>query len=209
MNGAPDLLGVSSRSAEILHCCPVPQRRRERDHALRPGEAGDGACGRELRDGVCGRWIERPDLPAAGGDCGSGQPGSGDQAAAELWADVGAGGGVRPRAGGDAGVDGRRPATRAGGDSGVSGEAGGGVRRGERMADAARGQFAAAADSVALRQLDHGAHQRGGDPRLWDDVQGVPAGGDPEHSAVRGDAPVHSGAGELVRGGRCGCASTC
>ena len=56
--------------------------------------------GEFVRDGVCGRWIARPNVPAAGGDCGGGQPGAGDQAAAELWADVGAGGGVRPRAGG-------------------------------------------------------------------------------------------------------------
>ena len=39
-----------------------------------------------------------------------------------------------------------------------------------------------------------------GHPRLRHDLQGIPPRGDPQHSAVRRDAPVYSGAGKLVRG---------
>ena len=52
--------------------------------------------------------------------------------------------------------DGWRPAARSGGDSDVPGEAGRRLRRGERMARAAGGQHAAAADSFARGELADG-----------------------------------------------------
>src|SRR6185312_7801837 len=67
------------------------------------------------------------------------------------------------------------------------------------MARAAGRQPAAAAHSVGVRELDDGAGERRGHSRLRDDVQGVPARGDPQHTALWRDASVYSGAGELVR----------
>ena len=71
--------------------------------------------------------------------------------------------------------------------------------------DVVSGWRAQRADNVVLRrvpcargELDDGAAFRRGHSRFRNHLQGVPARGDPEHSAVWRDAPVHSGAGELV-----------
>src|ERR1700728_627172 len=67
------------------------------------------------------------------------------------------------------------------------------------MASAAGRQHGAAARSFSGGELDDGAAIGRGYSRFWDHVQSVSPRRDPQYSVVWRDAPVHSGAGELVR----------
>ena len=67
-----------------------------------------------------------------------------------------------------------------------------------RLAQGADRQFCDAADSLALRELADGQALGSGYSRLRHHLQGVSPRDHSQHSAVRRDAPVYSGAGGLV-----------
>ncbi len=73
-----------------------------------------------------------------------------------------------------------------------------GVRRGQRVAQGAHRQFRHAPHSIALRQLADGEAFRRRYPRLRHHLQGLSPRSDPQHPALRRDAPLHPGAGFLV-----------
>ena len=81
---------------------------------------------------------------------------------------------------------------------GFPGKARRGLRRRLRLAQGAHRQLRDAAHSLALRQLADGEALRRGHSRLRHHLQGLSPRGDPEHSALRRDAPLHSRAGQLV-----------
>ena len=73
-----------------------------------------------------------------------------------------------------------------------------GLRRGLRLAQGAHRQLRHAPHSLALRQLADGQAFRRRHSRLRHHLQGLSPRGDPEHSALRRDASLHSRAGQLV-----------